>query len=244
MLRKKYRGIPNNLGKIHISSQNPLPISWNLQKCSQLIKFILMAVGSRLLQKILCRQSIGKEWNALDNQRLKKGRQNNRWSLVSAQKHRLLKSGVPRCGLTWSRCRCRRTRCSCWGCLEAQKGLPSLADQPTDKMCGEAAFPPSWISLQMRHPTRRRLQKNEIYTRVFRKNWVFSLNFQNFATSPSQTLGYYWLYRNWPVNSSDCTLRSFERMRSSPTGREGVAVNLQKNTIFPDHPVVCLSSLQ
>ena len=32
-----------------------------------------------------------------------------------------------------------------------------------------------------------------------------SKNFQNFETSSSPALGYYWLYRKWPANWSNCT---------------------------------------
>ena len=46
------------------------------------------------------------------------------------------------------------------------------------------------------------------YYRVFIKYCVFFENAKYFATSPSPALGCYWLYRKWPANKSDCTLRS------------------------------------
>ena len=42
------------------------------------------------------------------------------------------------------------------------------------------------------------------------KYCVFPKNFQYFATSPSQRPGCFWLYKKWPANKCDCTLRSDE----------------------------------
>ena len=74
--------------------------------------------------------------------------------------------------------------------------------------------------------------------RVFIKYCVFShKNLLSLATSPSPALGCYWLYRKWPANKSDCTLRSLVRMSCSPTFRGWVAVNWEKtqflmNTLY------------
>ena len=49
--------------------------------------------------------------------------------------------------------------------------------------------------------------------RVFIKycGFFFFNNFQYSATSPSQGPGFYFLYRKWPANKGDCTLRSQNR---------------------------------
>ena len=44
--------------------------------------------------------------------------------------------------------------------------------------------------------------------------------------SPSPSLGCYWLYRKWPPNRNECTLRSLATMRCSLTYSDKVAVNL------------------
>ena len=49
------------------------------------------------------------------------------------------------------------------------------------------------------------------------KSVLFSTTFQNFATSPSPALGFYWLYRTWSANKSDCKLRYLAQMSCSPT---------------------------
>ena len=73
--------------------------------------------------------------------------------------------------------------------------------------------------------------------RVFIKYCVFSKNFHYLATSPSPALGFYWLYKKWSANKSDCSLRSLTKTSSSPTCRGCVAVNLEKtqflmNTLY------------
>ena len=85
--------------------------------------------------------------------------------------------------------------------------------------------------------------QNKIETfsnKLFRKKCVFSRNFHYFATSPSQALGCYWLYRNGPANRSDCTLalgwelglKSLQRY----VGEGWVAVdNEKKNTVLLEH---------
>ena len=51
----------------------------------------------------------------------------------------------------------------------------------------------------------------------------------------------YWLYKKLPSNRSDCTLalRAL-KVSYSDVGEGGVALNWEKNTIFPEHPVPSL----
>ena len=77
-------------------------------------------------------------------------------------------------------------------------------------------------------------QRNLFSYRVFCKYCVFPRIFHYFGTSPSPTLGWYWLYRKWQANKSDCTLRSDELI----SYMQGMGCReLGKNTIFIAHPV-------
>ena len=74
---------------------------------------------------------------------------------------------------------------------------------------------------------------------MFIKYCVFSKNSRKFATSPSPALACFWLYRKLPSNRSDCTLElRWELWRSlSDVGEGLVALNCEKNMIFPEYPV-------
>ena len=80
-----------------------------------------------------------------------------------------------------------------------------------------------------------RLLKLSIKYRVFIIYCAFfSKNFHYFVTSPSSALGCDWLYRKWPANKSNCTLRSDELlsyMHGMGCSESG------KDTIFNEHPV-------
>ena len=65
--------------------------------------------------------------------------------------------------------------------------------------------------------------------------FFFPKNFQYFVISPLPALRCYWLYRKWPANRSDCTLRSDELL----SFKKGIwlAVNLERtqflmNTLY------------
>ena len=66
----------------------------------------------------------------------------------------------------------------------------------------------------------------------------FPKNSRKFATPPSPALDCYWLYQKLSANSGDCSLplRAL-KVSYSDSGEGGVAVNCEKNSIFPEHPV-------
>ena len=63
----------------------------------------------------------------------------------------------------------------------------------------------------------------------------FPKNFQYFATFPPPALGSYWLYRKWPANKSDWTLRSKIRWVALLYAGDGLQW-IGKNTIFNERP--------
>ena len=79
--------------------------------------------------------------------------------------------------------------------------------------------------------------------RVFIKYCVFSKNSRKSATSPSVALGCYWLYKKITSQLEwlwiRIALRAL-RVSYSNVGEGGVTVNCEKNTIFPEHPVLYL----
>ena len=72
--------------------------------------------------------------------------------------------------------------------------------------------------------------------RIFIKYCDFS---KILETSPSPALGCYWLYKKLPANRSDYTRIALRALKVpySDVGDGGVAVNCEKKTIFPEHPV-------